>query len=45
MLRARGVRLFKYTCENPLPEIEIGTMDFVSRLVHSAPMLVAVTVE
>jgi hypothetical protein len=39
------VRLFKYTYKNPLPEIEIESMDFVSKLVHSAPMLVAVTVE
>jgi len=39
------LRLFKYTCANPLPDIEIETMDFASKLVHSAPMLVAVTVE
>ena len=39
------LRLFRYTCQNPLPEVEIETMDFVSQLVHSAPMLVAVTIE
>jgi hypothetical protein len=47
--RTQGIgfllRLFKYTYENPLPEIEIETLDFISKLVHSAPMLVAVTVE
>lgn len=39
-----GLRIFKYSCPNPLPGVEIESMDVVSRLVHSAPMLLAVTV-
>ncbi len=38
------LRLFKFSCPNPLPGIEIESLDFVSHLVHSAPMLLAVTV-
>lgn len=38
------LRLFKYACPNPLPGVEIVSMDFVSRMVHSAPMLLAVTI-
>jgi hypothetical protein len=31
--------------ENPLPDVEILYMDFTSKIVQSAPILVAVTVE
>jgi hypothetical protein len=37
--------LIKYTWENPLPEVEISTIDFVSDLVQAGPFLVALTVE
>ena len=45
--RSRGMqtRLIKFTWENPLPDVEITTIDFVSTLTNSAPMLVAITVE
>jgi hypothetical protein len=45
--RSRGMqtRLIKYTWENPLPEIEISAIDFVSTVSNSAPMLVAITIE
>ena len=39
------IRLFKWTWENPLPEIEIRSLDFVSALTGCAPFLVAVTAE
>jgi hypothetical protein len=39
------LRLFVYTCPNPLPEVEIASMDFVSNMVHSAPMLLAITID
>ena len=38
-------QLFKYTWENPLPEVEISTIDFVSDLIEAGPFLVALTVE
>ena len=40
-----GTRLIKYTWDNPLPEVEIAAVDFVSCLVEAAPILVAITVE
>jgi hypothetical protein len=45
--RSRGMqtRLIKYTWENPLLNIEITAIDFVSTLTNSAPMLVAITIE
>jgi hypothetical protein len=45
--RSRGMqtRLIKFTWENPLPNVEITTIDFVSAVENSAPMLVAITVE
>jgi hypothetical protein len=39
------IRLFKTTWENPNPDIEVESIDFVSRLTASAPFLVAMTVE
>ncbi len=38
------LRLYKYTVENPLPDVEITYLDFASNIVQSAPLLVAVTV-
>jgi hypothetical protein len=45
--RARGMqtRLIKFTWENPLPDVEITTIDLVSAIENSAPMLVAITIE
>lgn len=37
--------LIKYTWENPLPEVEISTIDFVSDVIEAGPFLVAITVE
>ncbi|HEX7729472.1 MAG TPA: hypothetical protein VF392_10580 [Terracidiphilus sp.] len=39
------VRVFKYTVNNPLPSVEIETMDFVSNATQAAPFLIAMTVE
>jgi hypothetical protein len=39
------VQLYKYSANNPLPDIELKTIDFVSELTDSAPFLIAVTVE
>jgi hypothetical protein len=39
------VQLYRYSVNNPLPDIELKTIDFVSELTASAPFLVAVTVE
>jgi len=38
-------RLFKYTWQNPLPSVEITTIDIVSSLSYSGPFLVAITIE
>lgn len=45
--RSRGMqtRLIKYTWKNPLPNVEISAIDFVSAIENSAPMLVAITIE
>jgi hypothetical protein len=45
--RAMGlaIHLIKYTWENPLPDVEIRTIDFVSDVVAAAPHLLAITVE
>jgi hypothetical protein len=40
-----SIRLFKWTWENPLPEIEIRSLDFVSNLTGCAPFLIAITAE
>jgi hypothetical protein len=37
--------LIKYTWENPLPEIEISSIDFISDLIEAGPFVVAMTVE
>jgi hypothetical protein len=39
------IHLIKYTWENPLPYVEIRTIDFVSGFATSVPFLVAITVE
>ena len=40
-----GAQVFKYTANNPLPGVEIKTMDFVSNTSGAAPFLIAMTVE
>jgi hypothetical protein len=44
---ARGiaVHLFKSTWENPRPETEVESIDFVSEMTQSAPFLIALTTE
>ena len=37
--------LTKYNWENPLPDVEITAIDFISSLNNSAPFLVAITIE
>lgn len=39
------VRLFKTTWLNPLPDIEITSMDFISAMAEPAPFLIALTAE
>jgi hypothetical protein len=39
------VQVFKYTANNPLPGVEIMTMDFVSNNTPAAPFLIAMTIE
>ena len=39
------IRLYKTTWENPTPEVELTSIDFVSAKRRSAPFLVAITVE
>jgi len=38
-------RLFKYTWENPLPYMEITTIDIISSLSYSGPFLIAITIQ
>jgi hypothetical protein len=38
-------RIFKSTWTNPLPNLQITTLDFVSTMSNSAPFLIAITVE
>ncbi len=39
------LRVFKYSWKNPKPEIEITSIDLISKMVNSAPILLAITVE
>jgi hypothetical protein len=41
----RHIRLFKTTWENPFPEVEVRSVDFVSVCPGPCPFLVALTVE
>jgi len=41
----RTVSLFKSSWENPKPDVEVETLDFVSDVTNAAPFLVAVTVD
>ena len=45
--RSRGMktRLIQFTWNNPLPDLKITAIDFVSCMTTSSPMLVAITVE
>jgi hypothetical protein len=39
------VRLYKATWENPWPEINVVSLDFVSAMTDAAPFLIALTAE
>ncbi|MBN2390600.1 MAG: hypothetical protein JXR84_07750 [Anaerolineae bacterium] len=39
------IHLYRYTINNPFPNEEIVTLDFVSTMTESAPFLIALTVE
>ncbi|MBM3841415.1 MAG: DUF2092 domain-containing protein [Verrucomicrobia bacterium] len=41
----RVVRIYKSVWVNPLPEVEIASLDFVSAMTDSAPFLIAITDE
>ena len=43
--RRPAARLFKWTWENPFPELEVEGLDFVSEKTGSAPFVVAITAE
>jgi WD40 repeat protein len=40
-----AIRIFEQTWENPRPEVEIATLDFVSKLTKCHPVLIAITAE
>ena len=40
-----GICLYKSTRENPRPDVELVSIDFVSSMSFAAPFLVALTVE
>jgi len=44
-LRNSSLRLFKSSWENPRPDVEIKTIDYVSALRRAAPFLIAITAE
>ena len=39
------IRIFETTCENDRPDVEIETLDFISRRTGTAPILFAITAE
>lgn len=39
------IQLYRYTVNNPLPDLEIKTIDFISEFTDSSPFLIAITVE
>jgi hypothetical protein len=39
------LRLYQTSWENPKPDLEVVSFDFVSAMANSAPFLIAVTVE
>jgi class 3 adenylate cyclase/outer membrane lipoprotein-sorting protein/tRNA A-37 threonylcarbamoyl transferase component Bud32 len=41
----KGIRLFQTAWENPLPEIEIESLDFVSSMATAAPFVVSISTE
>jgi hypothetical protein len=41
----KNIEVFKYTANNPLPGVEIKTMDFVSNNTSAAPFLISMTIE
>ncbi len=43
--RLHKIRIFEQTWTNPRPEVEIATLDFVSKMTKCAPFLIAVTAQ
>jgi hypothetical protein len=43
--QGRTIRLFKSTWENPIPEVTVNSIDFISSHEGAAPFLVAITAE
>jgi WD40 domain-containing protein len=43
--RSAAIRLFNRTWENPRSEMEIRTLDFISKMTKCAPFLIAITAE
>jgi hypothetical protein len=41
----KSLRLFRFTWENPLKEVEVASISFVSGATISAPFLIAITIE
>ena len=39
------VQLFKFTWQNPRPQVEIRSLDVISAVTNAAPFVVAITVE
>jgi hypothetical protein len=40
-----GVRLYKFTWTNPRPDVEITSVDLLSRMTKAAPFVIAITAE
>ncbi len=40
-----AIRLFKTVWENPLPQVEIKSLDFVSKMTDAGPFVIAITAE
>ena len=38
-------RLFKFSWENPFPDLEVESLDFESRMTDSRPFIIAITAE
>jgi tetratricopeptide (TPR) repeat protein len=43
--RGHGLRLFKSTWENPAPDAQVESIDFISSMAEPAPFLIAITTE
>jgi hypothetical protein len=41
----KTVQLFKFTWQNPRPQVEVRSLDLISAMTNAAPFVVAITVE